>query len=228
MQAFLVPPSTLVDHHAALRHLTTVAYAALSGSVVLGALLHLQPSGHVDPVEHTLSEYALHEGTAGLFTACVGAAAAGAAALLAGLLRSPLPTGTAAPAALSVGCAGLVLSAVFPTDPKHGGSSLGGLVHRYAAGASLAALPAVGLLLARGLQRHSPLRERARRVRLLSCSSSAGVLLFFATHVSAARPVTPMTGRVSRLLGLTERTALGLEMALLLAMVNTLRGGRGR
>ncbi|MEV0219814.1 DUF998 domain-containing protein [Streptomyces sp. NPDC050704] len=65
-------------------------------------------------------------------------------ALLAGLLRSRLPVGAAAPAALSVGCAGLVLSAVFPTDPVDGVPSPGGPVHRYAAGASPAALPAAG------------------------------------------------------------------------------------
>lgn len=47
MQAYPVPPSTAVDHHA-VRHLTSVAHTALSGSVVLGALLHLESSGDVD------------------------------------------------------------------------------------------------------------------------------------------------------------------------------------
>ncbi|MFB6551664.1 DUF998 domain-containing protein [Streptomyces sp. NPDC056405] len=229
MQAFLVPPSASdpVDHHA-LRHLTAAAHTTLSGSVALGALLHLGWARQVDPVRQTLSEYALHEATATLFKACVGAAAVGSAALLAGLLRSRLPVGAGAPAALSVGCAGLLISAVFPTDAMDGAASPGGLVHRYAAGASLAALPATGLLLARGLQRHPLLRQKARRIRRLSYASSAAVLLFFGTHVSATRPVTPATARAARLLGLTERTALGLEMALLLTMANTLRGRRDR
>jgi hypothetical protein len=106
------------------RSFTGRAVRALCGDCCL-AVMHalLPPPGaashrdHVRPVAQTLSDYALHEGATGLFTACVGSAAAGSAALLAGLVRSRLPIGTAAPAVLGVGCAGLAFSAVFPTDP---------------------------------------------------------------------------------------------------------------
>ncbi|MFC9502834.1 DUF998 domain-containing protein [Streptomyces sp. NPDC057002] len=222
MHAFLLPPPATTDHPA-LRQLTTAAQTTLSGAVALGALLHLGWAEQVDPVRQTLSDYALDETTARLFSACVGAAAAGSAALLAGLLHSRPPLGTAAPTALGVGCAGLLISAVFSTDPRDGASSPAGLVHRYAAGSSLVAIPAAGWLVARHLCRHPQLRERAQRIRRLSCASSVAVLLFFGTHVSATRPVTPARARAAGLLGLTERAALGLDMALLLAVANALR-----
>ncbi|MFJ2829645.1 DUF998 domain-containing protein [Streptomyces sp. NPDC087263] len=210
------------------RQLASAARTALTGSVALAALLHLGWSEQVDPVGQTLSDYALHDGAATLFTACVACAAAGSAALLAALLRSRLPVGTVAPAALAVGCGGLSLCAVFRTDPAGGAQSLSGLVHRHAAGASLAALPAAGLLLARRLRGHRSTSARARRIRHLSWASSGAALLFLGTHVSASRPRTPGSVPAARLLGLAERATLGLEIALLFMMADALRTYRNR
>ncbi|WP_405910587.1 hypothetical protein OG742_44435 [Streptomyces sp. NBC_00828] len=69
-------------------------------------------------------------------------------ALLAALLRSRLPVGAVAPAALGVGCAGLSLCAVFRTDEAGSVQSVSGLVHRRAAGASLAERVTLGLEIA--------------------------------------------------------------------------------
>lgn len=208
------------------RRFATAAHTALTGSVVLATLLHLRWAKHVDPVGQTLSDYALHEGATDLFTACMVSAAAGSASLLAGLVRSRLPVGPAALTSLGVGCAGLVLSAVFPTDPAGGVPSLSGLVHRQAAGAALAALPAAGLLLARRLHGHPETRERARRIRHLSRASAAASLLFLGTHLSALRPITPGKARAAGLLGLAERVTVSLDIALLSAMAGTLHAGR--
>ncbi|MCX5555098.1 DUF998 domain-containing protein [Streptomyces sp. NBC_00038] len=205
--------------------LASAAHSALTGSVALAAMLHLGWSEQVDPVGQTLSDYALHEGAATLFTACAGFAAAGSAALLAALLRSRLPVGAVAPAALGVGCAGLSLCAVFRTDEAGSAESLSGLVHRHAAGASLAALPAAGLLLARRLRGHRPANAPARRIRQLSWASSGAALLFLGTHVSASRSPSNAAARV---LGLAERVTLGLEIALLFAVADALRVGRSR
>ncbi|MFC9843523.1 DUF998 domain-containing protein [Streptomyces sp. NPDC060223] len=226
MHVFLSPQGAAA--HDGHRQLASAAHTALTGSVALAALLHLGWSGQVDPVGQTLSDYALHEGAATLFTACAASAAAGSAALLAALLRSRLPVGTLAPAALAVGCAGLSLCAVFRTDPAGDAESLSGLVHRHAAGASLAALPAAGLLLARRLRVHRPTSARARRIRHLSWASSGAALLFLGTHVSASRPRTPGSVPAARLLGLAERVTLGLEIALMFAMADSLRAGRTR
>lgn len=222
MHAFLSPRAAGVPPDP--KRLTSAAHTALAGSVALAALLHLGWAEQVDPVGQTLSDYALHDGAAALFTACVGSAAAGSAAVLAGLLHSRLPVGTVAPAALGVACAGLALCAVCRTDPAGGVESLSGLVHRHAAGASLAALPAAGLLLGRRLRGH----RRAPRIRTLSWASSASALLFLGTHVSATRPADPAAVRAARLLGLAERVTLGLEIALLFALADALRGGQGR
>ncbi|WP_171110076.1 MULTISPECIES: DUF998 domain-containing protein [Streptomyces] len=224
MHAFLSSRSTAVGDGPDVRLLTTTARTALAGSVALAVLLHLRWSGQVDPVGQTLSDYALHDGAAALFTASVGAVATGAAALLAGLLHSRLAVGPLVPAALGVACAGLVLSAVFPTDPAGGVPSADGLVHRYAAGAAVAALPATGLLLSRRLLGHAP--ALARRVGRLSWASTGAALCFLGAHLSAVRPDTPMTAEAAGLLGLAERLTLGLEIALLFAMADALRGGR--
>ncbi|MDX2529813.1 hypothetical protein [Streptomyces europaeiscabiei] len=98
-----------------MRHLTTAVHAVLSGAVVLGALLHVGWAEHVDPVGQTLSEHTLREATADLFKASVAAAATGS---LAGLLRiRRSAAGAAAPAASSVGYAGLVLSRDLLANP---------------------------------------------------------------------------------------------------------------
>jgi hypothetical protein len=220
MQAFLSPRAAAAGP-LALPRLTATAHTALTGSVALAVLLHLGWAEQVDPVGQTLSDYALHEGAEWLFTACVGAAAAGSATVLTGLLRSRTPVGAVAPAALGVACAGLVLSAVFRTDPAGAAASLSGLVHRHAAGAALAALPAAGLLLSRTL-------PGARRIRRLSRASSVAGLVFLGTHLCASRPLTPAAAKVAGLLGLAERATLGLEIALLSAMADALHGGRVR
>lgn len=231
MHALLRPPPTVgplptvVDRRDP-RRFATAAHTALTGSVVLAALLHLGWAEHVDPVGQTLSDYALHEGATNLFTACMVSAAAGSAALLAGLVRSRLPVGSGALASLGVGCAGLVLSGVYPTDPAGGVPSLSGLVHRQAAGAALAALPAAGLLLARHMHGHPETRERARRIRHLSRASAAASLLFLGTHLSALRPITPGKARAAGLLGLAERVTVSLDIALLSAMAGALPAGR--
>ncbi|WP_326725312.1 DUF998 domain-containing protein [Streptomyces sp. NBC_00243] len=223
MHVLLSPHATA--GHGGHSRLASAAHSALTGSVALATMLHLGWSEQVDPVGQTLSDYALHEGAATLFIACVGCAAAGSAALLAALLRSRLPVGAVAPAVLGVGCAGLSLCAVFRTDEAGSAQSLSGLVHRHAAGASLAALPAAGLLLARRLRGHRPTSARAPRIRQLSWASSGAALLFLGTHVSASR--SPSNG-AARVLGLAERVTLGLEIALLFAMADALRTGRNR
>jgi uncharacterized protein DUF998 len=218
MHAFLAPRPIVVGR-VVPRRLPAAAHTALTGSVALAALLHVGWAEQVDPVGQTLSDYALHAGAKELFTACAGAAAVGSGALLAALLRGRPVAGAGVPAALGVGCAGLVLSAVFRTDPAGGASSVGGLVHRYAAAAALGALPAAGLALSRGL-------PGERRIRRLSRASSAAGLLFLGTHLCASRAAPPgtVTARVAGLLGLAERVTLGLDVALLFAMADALHG----
>src|SRR5205809_7752680 len=103
MHAFLARRSTAADRPAP-RRLPATAHTALTGSVALAVLLHVSWAEQVDPVGQTVSDYALHAGAAELFTACVGSAAAGSAALLAALLRGRPPVGAAAPVTLGVGC----------------------------------------------------------------------------------------------------------------------------
>ncbi|MBQ0825464.1 DUF998 domain-containing protein [Streptomyces tagetis] len=221
----MLVPLTFLSPRGAVRRLDphspgSAAHGALAGSLALAAALHLGWAAEVDPLRHTLSDYALHDGAAALFTACAGSAAAGCGALLAGLVRSRATVGTGAPAALAVGCAGLTLCALFPTDPVGRPSTASGLIHRYATGTALAALPAAGLLLARRLRA----RPAGRDIGRLAWASSAAALLFLGTHLSVRHPVTPAAWRAAGLLGLAERVTLGLEFALLFTMAGTLRG----
>ncbi|WP_405933327.1 hypothetical protein [Streptomyces sp. NBC_00827] len=78
-------------------------------------------------------------------------------ALLAALLRSRLPVGAVAPAALGVGCAGLSLCAVFRTDEAGSVQSVSGrvlgLAERVTLGLEIALLFAMADMLRVGRRR---------------------------------------------------------------------------
>ncbi|MGW3624620.1 DUF998 domain-containing protein [Streptomyces sp. NPDC000880] len=205
--------------------LVTAAQAGLAASLVGAAVLHVGWAEHADAIGQTLSDYALVEGGGRIFTGTVVCLAAGSAALLAGLRRSGLPVGGPATALLGTWCGGLLLSAVFPTDPAGSTPSVAGLVHRYMAGGAVAALPAAGLLIARRLGAVPGRHGTARLLRRASWASAAGGLAFLGTHLCAVSPVTPIAQSIAGVLGLAERVTLVLETGVLLVLAGAVRAG---
>ncbi len=209
------------------RKLVAAAHAGLAGSLIGATALHIGWAKQVDPVRHTVSDYALRKGADRVFAGTVASLSAGSAALLAGIVRSRLPVGASATALLGAWCGGMTLTGIFRTDPLGAVPTPGGLTHRYAAGGAIATLPAVGLLVARRLRHLPGWQKKARSLRLTSWASAAGCLGFLAAHLctTAATP-TPATRAVGNLLGLTERVTLALELALLFQLAEAVQASR--
>lgn len=211
-----------------IRRLVVVAHAGLAGSLAGTAALHVGWAEQVDAVRNVFSDYALSDGAYGIFAGTVACLSVGSTALVAGLVRSGLPVGAPVIALLGAWCGGLALAVVFRTDPP-GDPSLGGLVHRYAAGGAVAALPAAVLLMARRLGRRPGWETTARSLRRISWASVAGCFAFMCAHlcVTASAP-NPLAQRIGGLLGLAERVTLALEVSLLFMLAGVVAASRER
>ncbi|MEU6408341.1 DUF998 domain-containing protein [Microbispora sp. NPDC046933] len=215
-----------MDSFSLTRKLVVAAHAGLAGALAGAIVLHVGWAKRVNTAGHAFSDYALSEDADWIFTGTVVCLSAGSAALMAGLVRSTLPVGGSAKALLGVWCGGLALTALFRTDPVGGVPSVGGLVHRYAAGGAIAALPVAGLLIARRLARLPGSEATARALRRISWASAAGGLAFLYAHLCAAiLDPTPAVRSIGGWMGLAERVALALELGLLLSLAGVVRAG---
>ncbi|MEV0582477.1 DUF998 domain-containing protein [Nonomuraea sp. NPDC050310] len=176
--------------------------AALAGMIYVHVALPMQP---------LLSDYALLPG--GMLPVMLGmlALAGGCLSLAYGLtLREPNRSAAARVLLMAAG-GGLMLSAIFPTDPHSGADTLGGEIHRWAAAVFFTALPVAGWVLARG-------REAGARwgsVRVLS--GGAGLVL--AAYL-LAHPASFISGWIdgAAYYGLLERALVGVDLVLLVGM----------
>ncbi|MEV0233540.1 DUF998 domain-containing protein [Nonomuraea sp. NPDC050786] len=192
------------------------ALGAVAGTVVsAGALTYAQV---VLPAQTLLSDYALVPG--GLVPVLIGMLAlAGACLSLAYGLAAGDPARTAATRVLLLaGTAGLMLSAIFPTDPSPVGS-MTGEIHRWAAAVVFTSLPVAGWALARG----RAAAPRWNAVRALSVTSAATLVVYLAAHPAS---VTSALIGGSAYYGLLERGLVLAEMALLTAMALACLGRR--
>ncbi|WP_327589752.1 DUF998 domain-containing protein [Nonomuraea sp. NBC_00507] len=204
-----------MDSFPLTRKLVVAAHAGLAGALVGAAALHLGWAKQVDTVRNVFSDYALSDGADQVFAGTVACLSMGSTALVAGLVRSRLPVGAPAIVLLGAWCGGLALAVVFPTDTP-GVPTIEGLVHRYAAGGAVAALPAATLLIARRLGRRPGWETTARALRRTSWASVAGCVAFMCAHLCAMTPdPTPLVQEIGSWLGLAERITLALEMGLL-------------
>ncbi|WP_113703111.1 DUF998 domain-containing protein [Nonomuraea lactucae] len=183
---------------------------AVSGAVVSAVAL-----GYVQvalPARPLISDYALVSG--GMAPVLIGMLAlAGACLFLAYGLAAREPSRSAATRVLLVaGAAGLMLSALFPTDPGLSEvSSLGGEIHRWSAAVFFTALPVAGWALAR---RYEPL-PRWNAVRAMSATSALALAGFLAAH-PASFTSSPING--DAYYGLLERGLVLAEIALVAVM----------
>ncbi|MEV0378827.1 DUF998 domain-containing protein [Nonomuraea sp. NPDC050643] len=164
------------------------------------------------PTQPLLSDYALVSG--GLVPVLVGMLAlAGACLSLAYGLAAGDPSRTAATRVLLLaGAAGLMMSAIFPTDP--GTSQIGtlsGEIHRWSAAVVFTALPVAGWTLARR-------RETAPRwnaVKAMSVLSALTLAIYLAAHPASI--TSPLIDGAAYY-GLLERGVVLADMALLTVM----------
>ncbi|GAA0428511.1 hypothetical protein Acor_71290 [Acrocarpospora corrugata] len=189
--------------------MSRLAIAGPSVALVMMGALHLVFPGVVDPLRGLLSDYALGEGTGALFLLGMLALAGGACAAAYQLAAVDPVRSAAARVLLVMASAGLVLSAVFPTDAAPTLDSLSGEIHRWATALVFTAIPGAGWILARQSRQPLPL------VRALALSSVAVLAFFLLSHPGS--PVAELIGGPG-FYGLLERLLVVLEIVLLIAI----------
>ncbi|MFI6709693.1 DUF998 domain-containing protein [Nonomuraea sp. NPDC050478] len=186
---------------------------AATAATVTAALASAGALGYAEltlPAQPLLSDYALVPG--GMAPTLLGMLALAAACLsLAYGLATSDPRRTAATRVLLLAAAaGLMLSAVFPTDPGEI-KSLTGEIHRWAAALVFTTLPVAGWTLARG-------RARAARwsaVRALAVTAGLVLAVYLAAHPAS---FTSVWIGGEGYYGLLERALVVADMALLVVM----------
>ncbi|MEV0199863.1 DUF998 domain-containing protein [Nonomuraea sp. NPDC050691] len=195
-----------------------VAGAVAGAAAAAGALVHTEVTLPAQPL---LSDYALVPG--GTIPVLGGMLAlAGACVFLAYGLAARAPSRSAAARVLLVAASGgLMLGAVFPTDPSAAEiSSMAGEIHRWASAVVFTALPVAGWVLARDAsapRRHpqSSGSPRWNAVRALSVTSALVLAAFLAAHPASF--LSPLIGG-DAYYGLLER-ALALSEISLVALM---------
>lgn len=172
------------------------------------------------PSQTLLSDYALVPG--GLVPVLIGMLAlAGACLCLAYGLAAVDAARTAAARVLLVAMAGgLMLSAVFPTDPANSPvDTLPGQIHRWSAAVVFTSLPVAGWVLARARSA----APRWNAVRATSVAAAAVLAVYLAAHPAS---ITSSLINGEAYYGLLERGVVLAEMALLMVMALAIRGGK--
>jgi hypothetical protein len=182
---------------------------------VAGALVAVAAFGYAQfmlPEQPLLSDYALVSG--GLPPVLIGMLALAAACLtLAYGLTAREPRRAAAPRVLLLAAAaGLMLSAIFPTDgPGSAIDTMAGEIHRWAAAVVFTALPVAGWSLARGRQ----VLPRWNAVKALTLTSVVTLAVYLAAHPAS---FTSAWIDGAAYYGLLERALVLAEIALVVAM----------
>ncbi|MFI6319512.1 DUF998 domain-containing protein [Nonomuraea sp. NPDC050556] len=182
--------------------------------VVVSTVVAIVSLGYVHvalPAQTLISDYALVSG--GLAPVMLGMLALGAGCVfLAYGLAVREPSRSAATRVLLVfAAAGLMLSAVFPTDPGTGVGSLAGEIHRWGSAVVFTALPVAGWVLARG----RTAAPRWHLVRSLSLTSALTLGLYLAAHPASI--TSGLIGGVAYY-GLLERGLVVAEIVLVAVM----------
>ncbi|WP_084961267.1 DUF998 domain-containing protein [Thermoactinospora rubra] len=184
------------------------AAAVLGPVVTLATLLYVHLAL---PMQTLLSDYVLVEGGVLPVAAGMLSLAAGCLAVAYGLAVREPNRSAAARVLLVAAAAGLMLSAVFPTDPAPGPQTLAGEIHRWAAAVFFTALPVAGWTLAR----RRPALPRWNLVRALSVTSALTLVAYLAAHPASFTSALINGGAYY---GLLERGLVAVEIALVLAL----------
>ncbi len=193
-----------------------VAIAGVGTFAAALAALHVLRSDY-DPVTRMVSEYAVGP-YGGLLTAGIAALAAGGTALIAGLHWGLAPGARSRPALglLGLALAGLVVTAVFPTDVSVEGrfattiATTSGRIHGVASAVAYLCLIVAALLLARSFAADPRWRGFHRTARLLALALPLGL-------------VGSVLGAASSVMGIPQRLFLGLVLLWLVLTARQVR-----
>ncbi|MEV0160316.1 DUF998 domain-containing protein [Nonomuraea fuscirosea] len=189
---------------AAKRLYPLIACASILFSVVAVVAGQFGPDPYLDPMNVTVSEYAVSD-RGGVTEIAMAVLGIGSLALLLGLRSAGAPVRGLPERLLMVWSGALVVAAVIPTTPIGHDLDLAAQIHRYVSVAAFVSLPAAGALLVPRLTADAAWKPVARTVEWVALAGGFGLLAI--TYVA-------MPGeRV--MIGLVERLLLGAEVALL-------------
>jgi hypothetical protein len=203
-----------------------LAVAGFVASLLPVLYLHLSAGAAVNPVRHTVSDYALVPGGAGLLALSVFALAAGSAALVTALTTAGLPRPGRMRWLLGSWCVGLAVAGVFRTDPADVPSSLSGNLHRYAGLVMFLSVPLAGAVISRRCRESARWNGWAGALRGLSVVCGIASAVFLVAHVPVVLGDLPVFAwaRGIVLLGLAERVLFAAIYLLLFAVAAAVLG----
>lgn len=181
-----------------------IAFAAIAFSVVAVVVGQIVPDPYLDPMNVTISEYAVAD-RGGVTEVAMAVLGLGSLVLMAGLRAAGAPVRGLPEWLMGVWSAALLVAAVIPTTPLGEDMTLTAQIHRYVSVAAFLALPAAGALLVPRFAADERWKAIARPVEWLALAGGFGLLAI--TYVALPGD------RV--LIGLVERGLLGAEVALL-------------
>jgi hypothetical protein len=190
------------------------ALLGVAGPVfALACMAYLTPAhaGVVSPLNDLVSDYALLDEGAWVLLAGTLSLAMSCLWLAYGLTLTEPGTAATTRALLVAGAFGLLLTALFPTDPTPDVTSMGGEIHRWSAAIVFTALPVAGWRLGRRLAVPAITRSALACAPLLA--------LFLASHPGSV--VAEIIGGPAYY-GLVERALLVVEIVLVLLIGLTL------
>ncbi|WP_188188763.1 DUF998 domain-containing protein [Nonomuraea sp. SYSU D8015] len=189
---------------AAKRLYPLIACGSILFSVVAVVVGQFDPDPYLDPMNVTISEYAVAD-RGGVTEVAMAVLGIGSLALLAGLRAAGAPVRGMPERLLMVWSGALVVASIVPTTPIGTDLDLAAQIHRYVSVAAFVSLPAAGALLVPRLAASADWKPVARAVEWVALAGGFGLLAI--TYVA-------MPGdRV--MIGLVERLLLGAEVALL-------------
>ncbi|MFG1708727.1 DUF998 domain-containing protein [Nonomuraea sp. M3C6] len=207
----MTPKSSVNPLEAAKRLYPLIACASIVFSVVAIVVGQFGPDPYLDPMNVTVSEYAVSD-RGGVTEVAMAVLGIGSLALLAGLRTAGAPIRGLPERLLMVWSGALVVAAVIPTTPIGEDLTLAAQIHRYVSIAAFVSLPAAGALLVPRLAADARWKPVARVVEWVALAGGFGLLAI--TYVAM-----PGDGVM---IGLVERLLLGAEVALLAVLAGWL------
>jgi hypothetical protein len=199
-----------------------VSFAAIGWGAFTITVLHLISSHN--PVFDTLSSYAFTDHGSGLLEASMLSLAVGSLAILGALYVAGTTISRTAGTLFSTWSLGLATAAVFPASYATHPHPVSGDIHQYSCLVAFLSMPGIGFSILEKVGGES----RAMVARLLRYTVG-GLALFGASYLLAAFPGIPGFSQLSAALpvGVTQRIALGTDLALMVFASRTSSAGSG-
>ncbi|WP_113698549.1 DUF998 domain-containing protein [Nonomuraea lactucae] len=180
------------------------ACVSIGFSVVAVVVGQFGPDPYLDPLNVTVSEYAVAD-RGGVTEVAMAVMGLGSLVLLGGLRAAGAPVRGFPERLLLVWSVALVVAAVVPTTPIGADLTVTAQVHRYASVAAFVSLPLAAALMVPRLAAAEEWKPVARVVEWLALAGGFGLLAITYVALPGERV----------LIGLVERLLLGAEVAVL-------------